>query len=128
LGTPNKERTTIDHSSMWLWLWWPKQLSVEISVLYRRLWRKSVICKNAAVKRWIYVWLFGCVIQWDSYSSCVKIRCQDTANGDCNPLRTLFFVCQWFVKCSHELWVCKWSWKLFTNPDPIYSQHTWDNL
>jgi hypothetical protein len=32
-----------------------------------------------------------CVIWWDCYSSCVKIRCQKTDSGDCNRLRTLVF-------------------------------------
>jgi hypothetical protein len=36
-----------------------------------------------------YVWYLECVIQWDCYSSCAKIRFQETASGDCNRLRTL---------------------------------------
>jgi hypothetical protein len=32
-----------------------------------------------------------CVIQCDSYSSCVKIRCPGTDSGDCKKLRTLAF-------------------------------------
>jgi hypothetical protein len=40
--------------------------------------------ESPAVKRSLSV----CVSQWDCYSSCVKIRCQETASGDCNRLRT----------------------------------------
>jgi hypothetical protein len=39
------------------------------------LW-KDFIC--AAVQ-----WYLACVIQWDCYSSCIKIRCQESANGTC---------------------------------------------
>jgi hypothetical protein len=36
---------------------------------------------------------FTCaVIQWDCYSSCVRIRCQETDSGDCNTLRILVCV------------------------------------
>jgi hypothetical protein len=45
-----------------------------------RLWRED------------FVWYLECVIQWDCYSSCVKIRCQETASGDCNRLITLVCV------------------------------------
>jgi hypothetical protein len=38
-----------------------------------------------------------CVIQWDCYSFCVKIRYQGTTSGDCNRLRTLVFA---VVKCK----------------------------
>jgi hypothetical protein len=30
-----------------------------------------------------------CVIQWDCYSSCVKIRRQERNGGDCSRLRRL---------------------------------------
>jgi hypothetical protein len=59
-------------------------------------------CRSAAVKRRLYVWYLECVIQWDCYSSCVKIRCQETASGDCNTQRTLVCVCQWSANCSSE--------------------------
>jgi hypothetical protein len=35
--------------------------------------------------------------------STLKIRCQEMAGGDCNRLRTIVCVCQWFVMCRH--WV-----------------------
>jgi hypothetical protein len=82
--------------------------------------------ESSAVKRRIYVWYVECVIQWDCYSSYVKIRCQEKANGDCNRLRMLFFVCQWSVNRSHESWVCKWLTNRVTNPNPVRSHsHTW---
>jgi hypothetical protein len=68
-------------------------------VLYGRLKRNLV----ARVRLWRED--FMCVIQWDYYSSCVKIRFQETDSEDCNRLRTLVCVCQWSVKCSHKSWV-----------------------
>jgi hypothetical protein len=41
-----------------------------------------------AVKRRLYMWYLEFVIQWDCYSSCVKIRCQETASWDCNSVVT----------------------------------------
>jgi hypothetical protein len=82
--------------------------------------------QNPAVKRGFYGWYLECVIQWGCYSSRVKIRRQETASGDCNRLRTLVTVCQWFVKCNHESWVYKWSINRITNPNPVYSHpYTW---
>jgi hypothetical protein len=47
-------------------------------------WRLYVCCSNCAVWR-LNVWIedFMCAVvqwylEWDSYSSCVKIRCQET--------------------------------------------------
>jgi hypothetical protein len=51
-----------------------------------RLWFENY--KSAAVKVGLYVWYLECVIQWDSYSSCVKIRCQETDSGCSNGRRT----------------------------------------
>jgi hypothetical protein len=76
-----------------------------------------------------YVWCLKCVIQWDCYSSCVKICCQEMANGNCNRLRTVVCVTQtvkWgnsdsvIIICSTT---CKWSLNPFTDPNPIYN-HT----
>jgi hypothetical protein len=52
---------------------------------------------------WVQSWKSGCeektlrystaifgVKQWDCYSSCVKIRCQETESGDCNRLTLVF--------------------------------------
>jgi hypothetical protein len=64
--------------------------------------KKRVSCQGMALKRRHCVWYLECVIQWDCYSSCVRIRCQETASGDCNRMRTLVFVCQWSVKCNYE--------------------------
>jgi hypothetical protein len=44
-------------------------------------------------------WYLACVIQWDCYSSCIKIRCQESASGACIELRTLMDVT---VNC--KLW------------------------
>jgi hypothetical protein len=38
-------------------------------------------------------WYLEFVIQWNCYSNCVKIRCQETASGEYNTLRTLVYVC-----------------------------------
>jgi hypothetical protein len=78
---------------------------------------------QSGLKRRLYVWYLESVIQWDCYSSCVKVRCQETASGDCNRLRTLVCVCQWSLKCSHESWVYKRSINRVTNPNPVNS-HT----
>jgi hypothetical protein len=48
------------------------------------LWREVFAC--AVVQ---------CVIQWDGYSTCIKIRCQETASGEFNRLRT--------IVCNSEL-------------------------
>jgi hypothetical protein len=85
-------------------------------------WSVINSCKSAAVKRRLYVWYLEWVIQCDCYSSCAKIRCQETASGDCNRLRTLDCECQWTVKCSHEWWIYKRSINRITNPDLVYSQ------
>jgi hypothetical protein len=45
-------------------------------------WKEDFTCV-------VVQWYLECVIQWDCYSSCVKIRCQETDSGDCNRLRTL---------------------------------------
>jgi hypothetical protein len=66
-------------------------------------------------RKWVeglqFVWeektLFVLQLQRDWYNSCVKIRCQETDNGDCNRLRTLVCVT---VKCkmwkSRHLYSC----------------------
>jgi hypothetical protein len=55
----------------------------------------ELVCAQLAVGLWRED--FTCaVIQWDSYSSCVKIRCQETDSVDCNRLRTL-------VLCNSEV-------------------------
>jgi hypothetical protein len=73
-----------------------------------RLWKEDydvgvkwprISCKSAQLKVRIYVWY----LERDCYSSCVKIRCQETISGDCNRLRTLVCVCQWSVKCSQRV-------------------------
>jgi hypothetical protein len=61
------------HQNYWV------QFSWKLKV---RLWREDFMC--AVLQSYL-----ECVIQWDYYSSCVKIRCQETASGDCNRLRTL---------------------------------------
>jgi hypothetical protein len=49
---------------------------------------------------------------------------QATASGDCNRLRTLVCVWQWFVKCNNGLYKC--AINPITNPNPIYSHSvTW---
>jgi hypothetical protein len=68
---------------------------------------KMALWVQLAVGLWsedfTYAVIFGvCIIQWDCYRPCVKIRCQKTVSGDCNRLRTLVCVCQWSVKCSSE--------------------------
>jgi hypothetical protein len=85
--------------------------------------------ESPAVNRGLNMWYLGSVIQWDCCSSCVRIRCQETASGECNRLRTLVCVCQWSVKCSHESWVYKWSTNRVTNPNPVYSDsYTWQYI
>jgi hypothetical protein len=66
--------------------------------------KKRVSCKNVAVKRRLCVWYLEWVTEWDCYSFCVKISCQETASGDRNRLRAVVCVRQWSVKCnmSHE--------------------------
>jgi hypothetical protein len=60
------------------WEEWQRiQLRVESSAAKRRLY---VCCSTAIFGVWFS----------ETYSSCVKIRCQETATGDCNRLRTLF--------------------------------------
>jgi hypothetical protein len=55
-----------------------------------------------------------------------KIRCQETAIGDRNTLRTVVCVCQWSVKCNDESCVYKWAIHPLTNPNPVYSHtYTW---
>jgi hypothetical protein len=82
--------------------------------------------ENPAVKRRLYVGYLQCVILWDCYSACVKIRCQETASGDCNIVRTLVCVCQWSFKCSYESWVYMWSINGVTNSNAVYSHsYTW---
>jgi hypothetical protein len=85
--------------------------------------KKRVSCQRAQLKvqLWRYVWYLECVIEWDCYSSCVKIHCEEMANRDCNRLRTLVCVCPWSAKCRHKSWVYKWSINRVTNPNPIYS-------
>jgi hypothetical protein len=56
--------------------------------------KKRVSFKSAAVKGRCFMWYLERVIQWGCYSSCIKIRYQETANGDCNRLRTLVYVSQ----------------------------------
>jgi hypothetical protein len=76
--------------------------------------------RECGCRKKLYVWYLACVlvIQWDYHSVCVKIRCLETASEDCNRLRTLVFVCQWSVKCSHESWVYKWSINWVTTHKP----------
>jgi hypothetical protein len=99
---------------------WVESVNGELSSVSKAV-KKRVSCKGAVANRRIYMRYLECVIQWDCYSSCVKIRCQGRARGDCNTLRTLVCVCQWSVKCSHESWACKWSINRVTNPSPVYS-------
>jgi hypothetical protein len=68
--------------------WWMREFSWELKV---RQWRDDFAC--AVVQRYL---------EWDCYNACVKIRCQETANGDCNGLRTQVCVCEWSVNCSSE--------------------------
>jgi hypothetical protein len=97
---------------------WPR-VSCKKAQLKVRFWREDFMC--AAVQ-----WYMECVIQWDYYSSYIKIRCQETATGECNILRILVGVCQWPVTCSHESWVYKWSINRVANPNPVYSHSlTW---
>jgi hypothetical protein len=63
--------------------------------------------------------ILECAIEWDSYSSCVKIRCQQTASADYN--RPSLRVCYTDVKCSQESWVYKWSINGVINPNPVSS-------
>jgi hypothetical protein len=56
------------------------------------LWIEDFTCT-------IVQWYMEYVIQWNCYSSCVKIRCQETDSGDCNIVRTL--VC---VSVNCKLW------------------------
>jgi hypothetical protein len=75
------------------------------------------------VNRRLYVWYLEC------YSSCVTIRCQETASGDCNRLRTPVCVCQWAVICSHESWVYKWLINPISNPNFVNIRFlSWENL
>jgi hypothetical protein len=66
--------------------------------------KKKVNYNSTAVER-THMWCFYCVIQWDCYSSSVKICCQETASRECNRLRTPDRVCQCSVKCNYELCV-----------------------
>jgi hypothetical protein len=94
-------------------------LDYKLSSVWKAVKKKSV----ARVHLWRenFMWYLEYVIQWDCYSSCVKIHCRETASGDCNTLRILVCAWQWSVKCSHESWVYKWSINLVTNPNPTYS-------
>jgi hypothetical protein len=88
---------------------------------YVYLVARVLIWKSCCGEKTLCV-IFG-VIHSDCYSSCVKIRCQETDSGDCNRLGTLVCVCQWSVKCSHASWVYEYKWliNLFTNPNFVYS-------
>jgi hypothetical protein len=124
----NNRRTVF---STWSVPRWYKQGTtlVQSSVLYGRLWRKVLL---ARVRLWRDDFTCSdlkCVIQWDCYSSCVKIRRHETANGHCKRPRTLVCVSQWSVKCSHKSWVYKWSINRVANPNPVYSHsYTWQTL
>jgi hypothetical protein len=72
-------------------------------------------CKGAAAKRRLHMWYLDCVIQCDSYSFCIKIRCLEKPCEVSNILRTLVWVCQWSVKFSHESWENKWPLYPFTS-------------
>jgi hypothetical protein len=52
-------------------------------VLYRRLWQED-----------LSAWSWRIILE--------RSRCQETASGDCNKLRTLVCVCQWPANCSSE--------------------------
>jgi hypothetical protein len=73
------------------------------SVLHGRLWQENLDA-----------------VSW-RISLC-RSRCQETASGDCNRLRSLVCVCQWSVKCSSE-WCIQVVNKSISNPHPVYS-HT----
>jgi hypothetical protein len=102
---------------------------VDISVLYGRPWKKElvarVLCGKSGCKEKNLWWYLECVIKWDCYRSCVKMRCHETASVWCNRLRILACVCQCSAKCSHELWVYRWSVNR-VNPNPVYNEsNTW---
>jgi hypothetical protein len=52
-----------------------------------------------------------------------RSRCQETASGVCNRLRTLVFACHWCVRCN-SMWYIQTAYKPFTNPYPVYKSHT----
>jgi hypothetical protein len=115
------------HTQQWSYCWKRGASKCSMLICYKKE-TKSVLGSSVweAVKRRFYAWYLECVIQWDCYKSCFKIRCQETASGDCNRLRTLVCVCQWSVKCSHESWVYKWSINRVNNEMPVYSHpYTW---
>jgi hypothetical protein len=70
---------------------WVGSRGIELS----NCWMQFSGDDGLAVKRRVYAFyspvILECVFQWDCYSSCVKIRCQETDSGDCNRLRTLVF-------------------------------------
>jgi hypothetical protein len=63
-----------------------------ISWELREILEKAIEWLRRHGKKGIRMWKkSSCVLQlqWDLYSLCVKIRCQESASGDCNKLRTL---------------------------------------
>jgi hypothetical protein len=65
--------------------------------------KKGVSCKSTAAKRF-YASYVDCVIEWDFYSSCVRIPCQETTSGGCNRMRTQARVSV-ICKCNYESYI-----------------------
>jgi hypothetical protein len=81
-------KSTCEEKNRWL-VWNGQQPGIQLvegwqlrRVLHGRLWQENL---------WAESWI-----------SLGRSRCQETAIGDCNRLRTLVCVCQWSIKCSSK--------------------------
>jgi hypothetical protein len=64
---------------------------------------RTQLVEGCQLTRVVHRWLWQEDLTVGSWRiSLSRSRCQETASGDCNRLRTLVCVCQWSVKCTSE--------------------------
>jgi hypothetical protein len=110
-----------------------EEFSWELAVEFR----SSMLAVSRELGRWS--WEFRCGMltsgqRRDHASWSISLgrsRCQETASGNCNRLRTLVCVCQWSVKCSFEECIQVVNKSNSSNPYPVYSHtplNTWEYI
>jgi hypothetical protein len=78
------------------------------------------------MKRRLYVRYLECVISETFIVPVLESVSRKRLVETVTDLMILVSVCEWSVRCSHELWMCKWSINRVINPNPVYSHsHPW---